>query len=240
MGDDTPHNGLLFPSDRPGWVVSRWKNGEPLKRNSGSLGFRDSVPCDLYRAVIVAVVTMWMMQVTADKIVRVIPVRNGLMTAIGAMLMACVMVATCMIGRTGVGILARDAHGMFVMMPFMLVVHVTVVQIVGVPLVLNRGMAAIGAMGMIAVIAVNFVIVAHGLFLLPFGLTIRERVHAYIFHSCLHLGVERLPRFPPIDEYESQPRGALATMKEVAPVQSVGACMGKQVVNMVVFGASFI
>ncbi len=120
---------------------------------------------------------MWMMQVTADKIVRVIPVGNGLMAAIGAMLMPCGMVAARMIGRTGVGILARDAYGMFVMMPFMLVVHVPVVQIIGVPLVLNRGMAATGAMGMITVIVVNFVIVAHELFLLPFGLKI-HKAHA--------------------------------------------------------------
>lgn len=73
-----------------------------------------------------------------------------------------------MIGRTGIGVLARDAHGMFVLMPVMLVVHVTVVQIVGVPLVLNRGVAATGTMGMISVIPliVSFVIVGHGLFLL--------------------------------------------------------------------------
>ena len=77
-----------------------------------------------------------------------------------------------MIGRTRVGVPARDAHGMFIMMPFMLVVHVTVVQIVGVPFVLNRGMAATGAMGMITVVAliVSFVIVSHGLFLLSGGL----------------------------------------------------------------------
>ena len=57
---------------------------------------------------------------------------------------------------------------MFVLMPVMLVVHVTIVQIVGVPLVLNRGVAATGTMGMISVIAliVSFVIVGHGLFLL--------------------------------------------------------------------------
>ena len=124
--------------------------------------------------MIVAVVTVWMMQVTADEIVRVISVGNGLMAAIGAMLMACGMVTTCMIGRTGFGILARDAHCMFVMVISMLVVHVAIVQIVGVPFVLNRGMAAIRAMGMIPVIAVNFVIVAHGLFLLSFGFTIHE------------------------------------------------------------------
>ncbi len=79
-----------------------------------------------------------------------------------------------MIGRTGVGILARDAHGMFIMMIFMPVVQVAIVQIVGMSLVLNRGMAAIRAMGMITVVAVNFVIVTHGLFLLFFGLTIYE------------------------------------------------------------------
>jgi len=72
-----------------------------------------------------------------------------------------------MIGRTGIGVLARDAHGMFVMMIFMPVVHVTIVQIVGVPFVLNRGMAATGAMGMIAVVDVSFVIVSHDRFSFP-------------------------------------------------------------------------
>lgn len=73
-----------------------------------------------------------------------------------------------MFGRTGVGVPARDAHGMFIMMPVMFVVHVTVVQIVGVSLVLNGGMAATGAMSMITVVAliVNLVIVGHGLCLL--------------------------------------------------------------------------
>lgn len=104
------------------------------------------------------------MQVTGDKVVRVLPVGNGLVAAIGAMLMPRVMVAACMIGRTGVGIPARDAHCMFVMMIVMPVVHVTVVQIVGVTFVLNRGMAATGTMGMITVVAliVNLVIVGHG------------------------------------------------------------------------------
>lgn len=69
-----------------------------------------------------------------------------------------------MIGRTGIGVLARDAYGMFVMMVSVLVVHVTVVQIVGVPFVLNCGMAAIGAMGMVTVVAVSFVIISHDCF----------------------------------------------------------------------------
>lgn len=71
-----------------------------------------------------------------------------------------------MIGRTGIGVLARDAHGMFVMMVSMLVVHVTIVQIVGVPFVLNRGMAAIGTMGMVTVVVVvvSFVIISHDCF----------------------------------------------------------------------------
>ncbi len=44
-------------------------------------------------AVVVAVLPVWMMQVTADEIVRVIPVRNGFVAAIGAMLVPRVMVA---------------------------------------------------------------------------------------------------------------------------------------------------
>ena len=65
---------------------------------------------------------------------------------------------------------------MFIMMIFMLVVQVTIVQIVGVPFVLNRGMAAIGTMSMVTVVTVvvSFVIVSHGLFLLFSELTINE------------------------------------------------------------------
>ena len=44
-------------------------------------------------AVVVAVLTVWMMQVTADEIVRVISVRNGFVAAIVAMLMPRGMVA---------------------------------------------------------------------------------------------------------------------------------------------------
>ena len=122
-------------------------------------------PSDLHLSVVVAVLTVGMMQVTGDEVVRVIPVRNGFVAAIGAMLMPGVVVAACVIGRTGVGVLARDAYCMFVMMISMLVVQVTVVQIVGVTFVLDRGMAAIGTMLMISVV-VSFAIVSHGLFLL--------------------------------------------------------------------------
>lgn len=50
-------------------------------------------PSGLDLAVVVAVLTVRMMQVTADEIVRVVPVRNGFVAAIGAMLMARGMVA---------------------------------------------------------------------------------------------------------------------------------------------------
>lgn len=44
-------------------------------------------------AVVVAVPAVRVMQVTGDKVVRVIPVGNGFVAAIGAMLMSGVMVA---------------------------------------------------------------------------------------------------------------------------------------------------
>lgn len=43
--------------------------------------------------MVVAVLTVWMMQVTADEVVRVISVRDRFVAAIGAMLMPRVMVA---------------------------------------------------------------------------------------------------------------------------------------------------
>jgi len=74
-----------------------------------------------------------------------------------------------MIGRTGIGVLARDIHGMFVMMVSVPVVHVPIVQIVGVPFMLNCGMAATGTMRMVAVVAVSFVLVGHDCFSFPLG-----------------------------------------------------------------------
>lgn len=55
---------------------------------------------------------------------------------------------------------------MFVMMISMLVVQVTFVQIVGVTLVLNRGMTATGTMAMVSVVpmVVSLMIIGHGLF----------------------------------------------------------------------------
>lgn len=55
-------------------------------------------------------VTMWMMQVTADKIVRVVAMGDGFVAAIGTMLMPRVMVAARMIGRTCIGVACRYTY----------------------------------------------------------------------------------------------------------------------------------
>ena len=60
---------------------------------------------------------------------------------------------------------------MLITTSFMGMVHVTLAQTVGVALVLNRGMATIGTVGMIGMstVIVSFVIIGHGwLFVLLF------------------------------------------------------------------------
>ena len=158
----------MQPSLKGRFALKKRRAAKTKQRLSRLPGLGQCCAPALDLAVIVAVAAVRVMQVAGDKVVRVIPVGNGFVATIGAVLMPGVMVAACMIGRTGVGVLARDAYCMFVMMISMLVVHVTVVQIVGVPFVLNCGMAAIGTMGMVTVVAVvvSFVIVSHGLFLL--------------------------------------------------------------------------
>ena len=96
MADDTPHPAYRFaPTILEGLfhfekTESRW-NGPVALSVTGPRPIVCTSGCD--PAVVVAVVTVWMMQVTGDQVVRVIPVRNGFVAAIGAMLMPGPMVA---------------------------------------------------------------------------------------------------------------------------------------------------
>ncbi len=60
--------------------------------------------------MVVAMVLVLMMQVIADKIVRMIAMGNGFMATIGTMSMLGIVSVALMIRRTGIGILTRDAN----------------------------------------------------------------------------------------------------------------------------------
>ena len=78
----------------------------------------------------------------ADAVVDVVAVRNRLMTAAGAMDVIGIVTATAVIRGTAVRVVARDLDHVLVNVVLMGMVKMTIVQIVYVPSVAHRGMAA--------------------------------------------------------------------------------------------------
>jgi hypothetical protein len=66
------------------------------------------------RPVIITVISMWMMQVTVNQIVKMIAVGNALMCTPGTVYMSLVMSTTLMIRRTSIGICRVDFQDVFV------------------------------------------------------------------------------------------------------------------------------
>jgi hypothetical protein len=92
--------------------------------------------------VVVAVAVVRPVQPSSDEVIDVIAVRNRLVTA--AVAMAVRRVAVDRVGMTG-RMRLIDANGMLVDVVAMRVVHMSVVQVVDVIVVLDRGVPAIGA-----------------------------------------------------------------------------------------------
>lgn len=112
-------------------------------------------------AVVVAVVTMSVMQVAVDQVVDMIAVRHRFMTAVWAVLVRCIVSAAAVIGRTRCWVGCVDRQSMLVGMPVVGMMQVTIVQIVDMVTVLHGGMSAIGAVAVV-VIFVGRAIVAVG------------------------------------------------------------------------------
>jgi hypothetical protein len=104
----------------------------------------------LKRPVIVAMVAMLTMEPALDQIIHVVAVRNRFMSAIRPMGMS--VASGVFPVRATIGIPVAYCDHMLVDMPFVRVMEVTVVQIVGMSVVEDGNMAAIRAMpvGMIA------------------------------------------------------------------------------------------
>ena len=107
---------------------------------------RGSALEDSDAAVIVAVAVMGMVQMPSHEIVDVIAMRNPLMPAPGAVLMRAPMLAAIVLRRTASRMLAVDLDHMLVDVIAVGVVQMTVVQIVDVIMMLDRGVTAVGPM----------------------------------------------------------------------------------------------
>ena len=89
-------------------------------------------------------IAMWMVQVAVDEIVHMITVRHTLVPAAGAVHVAALMPLARVIRRARRRIPAVAFQDVLVDMITMHVVQVTIVQIVGVTVVLNRGVTTAG------------------------------------------------------------------------------------------------
>jgi hypothetical protein len=96
--------------------------------------------------VIVAVVAVRMVQVTVHQVVRVIAMRHGFMPAVGSMLVAGFVSPAVVIGRAVGRVPAVHLEPVIVHVILVGMVHVSVVQIVGVPFVHHGRMPAAGSM----------------------------------------------------------------------------------------------
>jgi hypothetical protein len=96
--------------------------------------------------MIVAVGVMGKVQVTADEIIHMIAMRNGLVPTSRSMAVRGVVTAAGMGRSAGSGILAGDGECMFVDVVLMEMVQVAIVQVVGMVFMGHRLVAAVGSM----------------------------------------------------------------------------------------------
>jgi hypothetical protein len=98
--------------------------------------------------VIVAVLSMRVVQMTADQVVRVVAVRHLLVPAIRAVNMSTIVARAFVVGRAGGWVSTAQIDRVLVHVVAVHEVHMPVVQVVDVTVVLDSRMPAIRTVGM--------------------------------------------------------------------------------------------
>lgn len=112
--------------------------------------------------MVVAVVLVWMVQMTLDQVVGVLAMRDRLVAAAGAVRVLRLVPAAVVLRRAVRRIRVADLDRVLVHVIAMRVVQMPVVQIVDVPVVHDGGMAAIRTV-LVIVTVVNVMLgIAHG------------------------------------------------------------------------------
>jgi hypothetical protein len=93
--------------------------------------------------MIVAVFTVGMVEMAAYQIINMISMRHLFMPAVRAVSMCAIVRLALMVGCAPVRVRAADGDGMLVDMAVMDMMQVPVMEIVGMPVVADRGMSAI-------------------------------------------------------------------------------------------------
>ena len=92
--------------------------------------------------MILATSTFGVMQVSVHQVIGMVAVRYGFMTAARAMFVRRVVTAAVMAAGRGAGVSGVDGNDMLIHVSFVQVMQVPVMQVIGVSLVLDSGMAA--------------------------------------------------------------------------------------------------
>lgn len=105
--------------------------------------------------MIVAVISVWMMQATIDQIIDVIAMRDGFMATSRTVDMTRLLATASIIGGASIGVLLTDFDHVFDHRAvFANMVQVSIVEVIDVVPVLNPCVFAIGSM-LVVVIFVN-------------------------------------------------------------------------------------
>ena len=111
--------------------------------------------------MVVAMVTVRMVQVAVDQVVDVVTVRDGFVATTGTMDVAGLVAAAFVLGRAAVGVGGRDGDHVLVDVVAMRMVQVTVVQVVDMTVMPDGRVAAAGAMGVVMVGVMGQLAFAH-------------------------------------------------------------------------------
>ncbi len=110
--------------------------------------------------MVVAVAVMRMMQVAVDQIVRMIAMRNGFVSAVCAMKVLRIVAGAGVTVGAGIRIRGAHLHRVLVDVAGMLMMQVAIVQKVGMAVVLDLGVTAVGTV-LVRMVFVNNVGGAH-------------------------------------------------------------------------------
>jgi hypothetical protein len=97
--------------------------------------------------VVVTVPSVRVVKVSTDQVVRVVTVRHGFVSAAGTMRVGLVVSAARVARGARRGVLPADAQGVLVGVVAVDGVKMALVQVVGVPVVLDGGVTAAGTVG---------------------------------------------------------------------------------------------
>lgn len=112
--------------------------------------------------MVVAVIQVWVVQVAIDQIVNMITVRHRWMTAAGAVNVVRGVRSAGVLRCASGGIGRRDGKHMLIHMSAMRMVEMTIVEIVDVPVVQYRHMAALGSVLVVMVVVMVLIALGHG------------------------------------------------------------------------------